>query len=80
MDDVIVLLANLVLIGRFWVSYDVQVVSMYPYVLRQLSELADILTMSELRAYAQSMRSACPALAHILVVNSKYTFLSFLNF
>ena len=52
---------------------------MYPYVLRQLSELADILTTSEFRAYAQSMRSACPALAHILVVNSKYIFLSFLN-
>ena len=71
LDDVIVLVANLMTLGRFWVSFDGQDVSTYPYVLRQLSELADVLTTSKFRAYVLSMRHACSALAHILVVNSK---------
>ena len=80
LDDVIALVANLMILGRFWVSFDGQDVSTYPYVLRQLSELADVLTTSEFGAYAQSTRSACLALTLILVVNSKliFAFLFFL--
>ena len=64
LNDVIVLLANLMILGRFWADFDGKDVSTYPYVLSQLSELANVLTTSEFRNFSRGMKGACPSLTH----------------
>ena len=79
LDDVIALLANVMILGRFWVTFDGNDTTTYPYVLRQLSELADVLTTSEFRTFAGSMKGVCPFLAHILIVNTFNFFAGFIK-
>ena len=69
LDDVVALLANVMVLGRFWVKFMGTDVSTYPYVLRQLVGLADVLTSAKFRAFAATMKGVCPYLAHTLIVN-----------
>ena len=64
LNDVIALLANLMILGRFWVDFDGKYVSTYLHVLHQLSELVDVLTTSEFRDFAREMKGAYPSLAY----------------
>ena len=64
LNDVIALLANLMILGRFWVAFDGKYVSTYLHVLRQLSELVDVLTTSEFRDFARGMKGVYPSLAY----------------
>ena len=79
LDDVIALLANVMILDRFWVTFDGNDTTTYPYVLRQLSELADVLTTSEFRTFAGTMKGACPFLAHTLIVNTFNFFAGFIK-
>ena len=49
LDDVIALLANIMVLGRFWVKFMGTDESTYPYVLRQLVGLVDVLTSAKFR-------------------------------
>jgi len=69
LEDVVALLANIMVLGRFWVKFMGTDVSTYPYVLRQLVGLADVLTSAKFRAFAATMKGVCPYLAHTLIVN-----------
>ena len=69
MEDVVALLANIMVLGRFWVKFMGTDVSTYPYVLRQLVGLADVLTSTKFREFAATMKGVCPYLAHTLIVN-----------
>jgi len=69
LEDVVALLANVMVLGRFWVKFMETDVSTYPYVLRQLVGLADVLASAKFRAFAATMKGVCPYLAHTLIVN-----------
>ena len=69
LEDVVALLANIMVLGRFWVKFMGTDVSTYPYVLRQLVGLTDVLTSVKFREFAATMKGVCPYLVHTLIVN-----------
>ena len=69
LDDVVSLQANIMVLGRFWIKFMGNDELMFPYVLRQLIGLVNVLTSTKFRNFAAMMTGVCPYLAHTLIVN-----------
>jgi len=69
LNDVVVLLAKIMVIGQFWIKVTGDDNPMFPYVLRQLIELANVLTSAKFREFSATMKGVCSYLAHTLIIN-----------
>ena len=68
LDDVLTLISNIVVMGRYWITIDATTTKVdYPFVLKLLVELADILSSAEFREFESKFKSACPFMAHTLI-------------
>ena len=68
LDDVLTLISNIVVMGRYWVNIDTSKEKVaYPFVLKLLVELADTLSSAEFREFESKFKSAYPFIAHTLI-------------
>ena len=68
LDDVLTLISNIVVMERYWISIDTKKEKVeYPWILKLLVELADILSSAEFREFESKFKSLCSFMAHTFI-------------
>ena len=68
LDDVLTLISNIVVMGRYWITIDTKQEKVaYPFVLKLLVELADALSSAEFCEFESKFKSVYPFMAHTLI-------------
>ena len=68
LTGVFILISNIVVMGRYWVNIDTTKDKVaYPFVIKLLIELADILSSADFHEFESKFKSVCPFMVHTLI-------------